>query len=145
MSASQVGMMTRVAKTEDGVSSDAMGMIGWGIYGGLNVFNFLYFADLYYKRYVVGIYSWDGLAFKSIWGASTWFRTMLHVVMSFTMMLLWCLTFLPWSGFWYMFYYFGVYFFTGYYLVKTAMLILLQCIALIADNYDSTFKYYDHF
>ena len=42
---------------------------------------------------------------------------MLHVVMSSAMMFLWCLTFLPWSGFWYMFYYFGVYFFTGYFIL----------------------------
>merc|ERR1712166_1118664 len=145
MSASQVGAMTRVAKTEDGVSADAMGMIGWGVYGGINIFNFLYFADLYYKRYIVGNYSWDGLSFKTIWGASTWFRTMLHVVMSAAMMFLWCLTFLPWSGFWYAFYYFGVYFFTGYYLVKTGLFILLQCVALLGDDYAKSYKYYDYF
>lgn len=145
MSASTVGDMSRIAKAEDGVSADAMGMIGWGIYGGLNVFNFLYFADLYYKRYTMGMYRWDGLSFRTIWGASVWFKTMLHVVMSFTIMLLWCLTFIPWSGFWYAFYYISVYFFTGYYLVRTALLLLTQCIALIGDKFDTEYLYHDYF
>merc|ERR1712166_1528740 len=130
----QVGDMTRIARAEDGVSADAMGMIGWGIYGGLNVFNFMYFGDLYYKRYTMGRYNWDGLSFRTIWGASVWFKTMLHVLMSFVLMLLWCLTFIPWSGFWYAFYYMTVYFFTGYYLIRTALLILTQCIALMGHK-----------
>jgi len=132
-------------KQEDGVSADAMGMIGWGIYGGMNVFNFLYYADLYYKRYTMGHYQWDGLSFKTVWGASTWFRTMLHVVTSFIMMLLWCLTFIPYSGFWYALYYVGVYAFTGYFFVRTFLLILTQCIAYLADDFDKSFKVYDYF
>lgn len=105
----------------------------------------MYYGDLYYKRYVMGDYMWDGLSLKTVWGMTTWFRTMLHVVMSFVMMFLWCLTFLPWSGFWYAFYYVGVYFFTGYFLVRTFLLIFFQCVAFIADDFDKSFKYYDYF
>ena len=131
---------------EDGSSADAMGMIGWGILGGMNVFNFLYYGDLYYQRYIMGMYdAFDGLSFKTVWGATTWFRTMLHVVVSFAMMILWCFTFFPWSGFWYMFYYVSVYFYTTYYFVRTFLLVLFQCVAFIADDFDKSFKYLDYF
>ena len=34
----------------------------------------------------MGDYMWDGLSLKTVWGMTTWFRTMLHVLMSFVMM-----------------------------------------------------------
>lgn len=123
-----------------------MGMIGWGIIGGMNVFNFLYYGDLYYQRYTVGIYhGFDGLSFLTVYGGTTWIRTMLHVVVSFAMMFLWCLTFIPFSGFWYLLYYVSVYFYTGYYLARTFLLILFQCVAFFADDFDKSFKYYNYF
>jgi len=140
------GAMKRIQEADDGFSADAMGMIAWGVFGGISVFNFLYFADLYYVRYTTSRYHSFGLAFQNTWGATVWLRTFFHVVVSFIMMFMWMLTFFPWSGFWYAFYYVAVYGYSLYFFVTRFFLILTQVIAMGTDGgeYDH-YKYYDYF
>lgn len=100
-------------------------MLGWGFYGGINVFAFMYYANIYYGRYTSGIYANIGYATKTAWGMSNYIRVVSSVIFSFAFTLLWVLTFLPAKEMWYVFYYATVYGYTFFYFVRTATMIVM--------------------
>ena len=65
----------------------------WGMYGFLIMLNCTYYADYVYRHYTVDKYGYLGLATRTIYGMSNFFRTALHFIVWFIAGLLWALTF----------------------------------------------------
>ena len=111
------------------------GYYGWYLYGFLVIANFSYYADLYHTKYKKSIYhSPTGVAFKTIYGLGTWLRSVWKLTVWGITGIFWVLTFIPLRVFKQIFYYivFGV---MGAELVRIIGIIIIDCAALIGDDY----------
>lgn len=70
------------------------GYIGWGLYGLISTFNFIFYSDYWNRRYTNSKFSNGGLdiSFKTAWGAQVWIRNMLNVVTWFIVGFFWALS-----------------------------------------------------
>merc|ERR1712167_486267 len=68
-----------------------MGWISWGIYGALSVFNFLFYSDNFYRKYVLSDFT-EGAQWRTLNGNTEWIRTFLNVASWGIMLLFWSLT-----------------------------------------------------
>lgn len=120
-------------------------MLGWGFYGGINVFAFMYYANIYYGRYTSGIYQNIGLATRTVWGMSNYIRVVSSVIFSFFFTFLWVLTFIPAKEMWYIFYYATVYGFSAFYFLRIATMVVMQCLAFGIDKTATEWSIYGYF
>ena len=68
-----------------------MGYIAWGTYGALSFFNFLYYSDNFYRKYVLSDFT-EGAQWRTLNGHTEWTRTFLNVALWGTMLICWSLT-----------------------------------------------------
>ena len=124
--------------SKDTSDYQAQGFDGWLLFGLLSTFNFMYFSDLFYERYVV---NWMGLnpffsdIFSTWWSLGQWIRILVNWGSWFMVMFIWTWTLLPGS------YTADVWLFQvgGYgmgtlYLIRTAFLLTVWSAAFFLDD-----------
>jgi hypothetical protein len=68
-----------------------MGYVAWGTYGTLSFFNFLYYSDSFYRKYVMSDFT-EGAQWRTLNGYMEWVRTLINVALWGTMLLAWSTT-----------------------------------------------------
>jgi len=114
------------------------------MYGLLIFMNMRYYYDLFYRSYVVSPYARQGLAFKDIWGTAAFLRVAIHMSAWSLGGLMWIWTFLPSAEPWLYFSYVTMAL-AIVQLGRIIMIIIIQCFALILDNYNARYYLYDNF
>ena len=114
------------------------------MYGLLIMMNMRYYYDLFYRNYVVDRYGRQGLAFRDIWGTANFLRISIHLAAWSVGGLFWVWTFLPSAYGWILFSYITMAL-AIVQLGRILMVLVLECFAMMLDNYDTRYLKYNNF